>query len=166
MSTWCYDGFSKLVRSPPKELERERLGSNGGEEQSSARAPTRTLSLDGDAKRLNELLPEHTGCGDQLRKFWAIFSQIELSPLLDMENPPPDAISELNKAKRRCMEAAYPFNLVIELLENRWKPSLEAHPGCSVKRQADRADRVLEHYETVLIVQRLLGRSFPAPNFF
>merc|ERR1712232_514730 len=76
-------------------------------------------------------------------------------------------IQELNKAKKRCLEATYPFNLVIELLETKWKPSLSAQPGCTPTkgREVVVAERLSEHWNLILIVQRLLGRSFPAPDF-
>lgn len=169
MAAWsCWDGVGKLVGSPQKDSEHERrgLGSHLKTSCSSSYVPGPVLRLGGDLGKLNEMLPDYAGCGMQLRDFWATFASIELQPLLEMKRSN-NADKELNMTKKRCLEATYPFNLVIEMLDSKWKPRLSAQPGSSEgsskSREAVIADRNAEHWDMLLIVQRLLGRSFPAP---
>lgn len=122
------------------------------------------VPLDGDIEGLIRILPEYSGCGEHLREFWAAFASIELRPLLLLTRVP-NSDKVLDTAKRRCVEATYAFNIVIELLETKWKPRLTSQPGSSnsKSREVAIADRNAEHWDVLLIVQRLLGRSFPSP---
>jgi len=127
------------------------------------------VSIGGDLDELKRHLPEHPGCADDLRRFWAKFSMIEFE---ESENLIPvdgkwyvELRSALDEVQRRCLLATYPFNLVLELLDCRWKPTLPASVGCSSSSESAAIDRTYEHWETMVNVRRLLGRSCSAPGY-
>lgn len=164
----CWDGFSKLFPSRKSSRALERIEDNGAD---NFRQGVYTV------EQLLKALPSHAGCGASLRNFWSSFCAVDMRHLLVQSH---FSLEEAQKADdmltdvhNRCLLATYPFQLVIELLLNKWKPCC-ATPHVRGKSRdavnaastaALNAELVYQQWDMILVVQRVLGRlNTPAPR--
>lgn len=158
----CWSGVGKLVgrrrgTDVTGKLDKQLPGV-------AAQAAQLTVPLDARLDRLLELLPEGAGDGKKLRDFWAIFSALDLRPLLNRRKWNLADFEVLEKVRMRCIHATFPFAIALQLLLHEWERGNRA-PGYQ-GREAAAAARTSEQWNTLLAVQNVLGRlDAPSPSY-
>jgi len=169
MSVFCWSGLTKLMggsasgRSPCGSTgEDAARGSPGRQRVSngvSEHVSERPIKLGDQLDRLLKMLPEDAGVGQTLRDFWGTFSSIDLRPMLSGRRWTRADFSILDQVRRRCLVATYPFALALRVLDDSplWRRLDPAASPSRRHREAAAAEQASEQWESMLVVQRVLG---------
>merc|ERR1712192_283264 len=179
----CWAGLSKLVsKGSPDNRCRDGL-SRAANSPNLAPSPNRrsvphlVVRLD-STKALLDRLPQSAGGGAQVREFWATFSALDLHAL-SLRKWNPDDLRNLEEARERCIVATYPFALALQLLVDDWqqrsgevatnvsrRKSKDLGQDAKAIRDAEKATQQSQQWDTLLAVQRMLGRlDAPSPQW-
>jgi len=127
---------------------------NGKATEPSGPAACLRIHLDGDLRRLLELLPETaTGpvAGAKLQAFWGDFASIEFRPLLTLGRSwSHNDFSVLGKVRRRALSATHPFIFALKALSDQklWREPLRLRASDDLRE---------EQWNSLMAVQQLLG---------
>merc|ERR1711939_1229877 len=87
-------------------------------------APAFDISTEDQLQNMLQKLPGHPGCGKELLAFWATFASFDFKPLLAEQKWNEKKVHDLEKIQQRCLEATYPFMLVLTLLGDQWDSNI------------------------------------------